>query len=200
MNTTTQINNKQIVRISKFMSWLLRHGLDKLSIKYNTEGFILLDDLMKQPEMNNITYDIIHYIVNENGKQRFTLKSENGVRYIRANQGHSKSVGNNIDDDTALTKITLPYAVCVHGTNRKAWETIKTAGLLPMDRKHIHLATGLANDTTIVSGMRQTSNVIIHIDMGLAMEKGKTFYMSSNGVILTADHLEPDLFSKITYT
>jgi len=192
------VDKKKATRISKFMSFLLRHGLDERSIKYDSEGFILLDDLMKQSDMKGINFETIQYIVNDNNKQRFTLKLEDGTYYIRANQGHSKGVGDNIDDELALTKIILPLPVCVHGTNKTAWDTIKTAGLSPMGRKHVHLASGLADDSAVVSGMRQSSKVIIYIDMQKAMEKGKTFYMSSNGVILTSDHLEPELFSKVT--
>lgn len=191
------MDTKKAARISRFMSWLLRHGLDERAIPYDKEGFILIDDLMKQPEMKNISFEIIQYIVDDNNKKRFTLKPDNNTNYIRANQGHSKDIGDNIDDDVALTKITLPLPACVHGTNKKAWDTIQTTGLSPMGRKHIHLASGLVDDINVISGMRKSADVIIYIDMQLAMERGKTFYMSSNGVILTSDHLEPELFASV---
>lgn len=197
--TTTTIDNKRIGRISRFMSFLLRHGLNERSIKCDTEGYILLNELMKQPEMKGITSEMIHHIVDVNDKKRYAIKTENGVDYIRANQGHSKNIGDNIDDDSALTKIITALPLCVHGTNNDAWKDIQKVGLSPMNRKHVHLATGLANDTTVVSGMRKSANVIIHIDMEKAMDRGKTFYMSSNGVVLTSDTLEPDLFYDVTF-
>ena len=195
------IDVKKVGRISRFMSWLLRHGLDERKIHYDNEGYILLDDLMKQPEMKNLSFGTIQFIVNDNKKKRFTLKTDNtddNIYYIRANQGHSKGIGENIDDDSALTKIIVPLPTCVHGTNKQAWEIIKVAGLSPMGRKHIHLASGLINDSNVISGMRHSADVIIYIDMDSAMKRGKTFYLSSNGVILTSDHLEPELFSKVS--
>lgn len=198
--TSTTIDSKRIGRISRFMSFLLRHGLNERSIKCDTEGYILIDDLMKQPEMKGITTDMVHHIVNVNDKKRYTIKTENNNDYIRANQGHSKKIGENIDDDSALTKITTALPLCVHGTNNDAWKDIQNTGLSPMNRKHVHLATGLATDTTVVSGMRKSANVIIYIDMKKAMNRGKTFYMSSNGVVLTSDTLEPDLFYDVIFS
>lgn len=175
-----------------FMSWFLRHGLTERKITYDDQGFVLLSDLLKQPEMKIITLDEVVKIVETNNKKRFSFKKENDQCYINALQGHSENIGKNISDDLALTKITESL-----GTNRRAWETIKDAGLMPMGRKHIHLASGLADDKTVVSGMRQRSSVIIYIDMKKAMDRGKVFYLSDNGVILTSDNLEPDLFLRV---
>ncbi|VBB18042.1 phosphotransferase KptA/Tpt1 [Yasminevirus sp. GU-2018] len=194
------MDEKKKVRTSKFMSWLLRHGLNERSIKYDEEGFILLSDLTKQPEMKDVTFEDIQYVVSENDKKRFTLKEVDGIYYIRANQGHSKDVGSNIDDDASLTRMTEALPICVHGTNKKAWKVIETAGLSSMGRKHVHLATGLAHDDYVISGMRKSSSVIIFIDMQKAMDRGKRFFISSNGVVLTPDHLEPDLFSKVSFS
>lgn len=180
-----------------FMSWFLRHGLTERKITYDDQGFVLLSDLLKQPEMKNITLDEVVKIVETNDKKRFSFKRENDQCYINALQGHSENIGKNISDDLVLTKIIEPLSLCVHGTNRRAWEIIKDVGLMPMGRKHIHLASGLADDKTVVSGMRQLSSVIIYIDMKKAMDRGKVFYLSDNGVILTSDNLEPDLFLRV---
>lgn len=129
---------------------------------------------------------------------------------IRANQGHSLKV----DTEGLLTPITkeagnIP-SVCVHGTNEAAWQNIlKSGGLRRMTRNHIHFASGLPkgfkslddNSTTgsettgkeeanqdaapVISGMRNSSTVLIYIDIEAAMNAGIQFFVSDNGVILS---------------
>jgi 2'-phosphotransferase len=206
--TDTKSKAKEYVRTSKAMTYILRHGIIERSLTMNEEGFVRVNDLMKQPEMKNVTFDDIKYIVESSDKKRFALKysddkscmnhsQENA--YIRANQGHSKDIGKMIDDESLLKKIEEPVALCVHGTDRKSWNQIKEKGLSPMKRKHIHLASGLSNDVNVVSGMRNGAKVIIHIDMKKAIDAGKIFYVSTNGVILTPDVLEPEYFSKVQF-
>jgi 2'-phosphotransferase len=195
----TEKSEKEYVKISKSMTYILRHGIIDRSINIDKDGYVMMDDLMKQPEMKKVSIDDIKHVVKTSDKKRFSLKEIDDVFMIRANQGHSKEVGDMIDDETLLTKITEPLPMCVHGTDHNAWKVISKTGLSPMKRKHIHLASGLAHDASVVSGMRKNSKVVIHIDMKKAIDKGKTFYLSSNGVILTPDVLEPDLFSKIQF-
>lgn len=200
---TTIKTDKEIVRISKFLSYVLRHGTDERRLKIDKEAYVLLDDVMKLPEMKNVSVNDVKYVVHNNDKKRYTLieKTNNYDKklYIRANQGHCKEVGDKINDSLLLTKMTTHIPVCVHGTNKKSWEIIKTAGLSPMARKYIHLASGLPHDNSVISGMRRSAKVIIYIDMEKALTRGKTFYLSTNGVILCPDTLEPDLFNRIDF-
>jgi 2'-phosphotransferase len=166
----------------------------------DTEGYVRLDDLLKHSELavlNRVTYTQIEDIVATNEKKRYALKTENNVAFIRANQGHSKDVGRKLDDEQHLTKITIPYEVCVHGTNRKAVSSIMKDGLSPMERKHVHFAKGDGDSSEVISGMRQNSSVKIYIDMARAMEDGIEFYESDNGVILCPQTITPAYFAKI---
>jgi len=54
-----------------------------------------------------------------------------------------------------------------------------------MTRNHIHFAPGMPKEEGVVSGMRASCDIIIQIDMALAMEDGIKFYISTNNVILT---------------
>jgi 2'-phosphotransferase len=90
----------------------------------------------------------------------------------------------------------------VHGTTSKAWPLIlSSGGLKKMTRNHIHFASGLpagfkslaeAVDSTeevtkepVISGMRNSSSVLIFIDIRKAIEGGIKFWKSANGVILS---------------
>lgn len=124
---------------------------------------------------------------------------------IRANQGHSIKVESEHLLEP-LNQTNMP-SMCVHGTTASAWpKIVSSGGLRPMTRQHIHFATGLpsvwktpsssdkpetddveANASTaeVISGMRNTSKILIHVDLPKAMADGIKFWKSENGVILT---------------
>ena len=128
---------------------------------------------------------------------------------IRANQGHSIVLAS----EELLEPIkdeNLPGSV-VHGTTRKAWNLIlQTGGLRRMRRNHIHFASGLPKGFTalegdddgeigeeepegmiekeqppVISGMRNSSSILIYIDLPKAIASGLKFWLSENGVVLT---------------
>lgn len=130
---------------------------------------------------------------------------------IRANQGHSLKV----DDEGLTTPITLQAGnlpdVVVHGTRHDAWPKIlASGGLKPMTRNHVHFAIGvpeslksstasenvatdgevtpLPEDNQIfkvMSGMRNTSTILIFLNLRAALEGGLKFSLSANGVVLS---------------
>ena len=71
-----------------------------------------------------------------------------------------------------------------------------------MARTHIHFATGYPDDSTVISGARNSANVFIIIDMEKALFDGIEFYRSANRVILTSvmnGILKPKYFKDIVY-
>jgi hypothetical protein len=68
-----------------------------------------------------------------------------------------------------------------------------------MKRNHIHMATGLPS-SGVISGMRATCEVVIHVDVALALADGIEFFLSANGVVLTSGVdgvLAPKYFKKV---
>lgn len=188
--------DKQSVEISKTLSWLLRHNLHKTTLKVEEDGYVKFDDVLKLPKFKDITVEQVTYIVNENDKQRFSLIERCGELYIRANQGHSTETGKLIKQSELLTEITESLSECIHGTTIKAWALIKDSGLNRMNRTHIHFASG----QHATSGFRKSSEILIYVNMGLAMADGIKFYLSDNGVILTEGVngiLDPKYFSLV---
>lgn len=187
------------VRLSKFMSWFLRHNLENSGITYDPGGWVKVSDLINYYNINysarnRITIDNIVVVVESCKKQRFSIRGNGKSMEIRANQGHS--VGN-ISNSCLLTRITEPLPVCVHGTTPEAWHLIKRNGLSRMARQHIHMAIGIPGDKQVISGMRSTSRIVISIDMTKAMSDGIPFYMSSNGVILSPGPIPVTYFSSV---
>jgi 2'-phosphotransferase len=188
------------VSLSKTMSWLLRHKAKDLGLNMSNDGYVLLDDMLALSNFRNITVDDIKHVVDTNDKQRFSLKEESNKLYIRANQGHSKQMSDLVSTGELLQKITKPYSECIHGTTKKAYQSIKKHGLNRMNRMHIHFAIGLTDDDKVISGFRKSSEVLIYIDMEKAMKDGIEFYLSDNKVILSEGIkgiIEPKYFKQI---
>lgn len=117
---------------------------------------------------------------------------------IRANQGHSLKV----ESDSLLKPITPENRpeTAVHGTTHSAWpKIVASGGLKPMTRNHVHFASGLPSGfkslasqnaletpaAPVISGMRNSSTVLIYVDLEKAVAAGIKFWLSDNGVILS---------------
>lgn len=74
-------------KISQTMSWILRHGIDELSLQIDDIGRIPLDTLLKQKQIEQlgVNKDIVKQIVLTSDKQRFRLDEVDGVWMIGSN-------------------------------------------------------------------------------------------------------------------
>ncbi|KXL41551.1 MAG: hypothetical protein FE78DRAFT_520316 [Acidomyces sp. 'richmondensis'] len=219
------------VQVSKKLSWLLRHGAQEEGLLLGEGGFANLQDVLNNRKIRSlkVSFDEVRQIVDENDKQRFTMKpvaeapeSANGNTVpspnasewlIRANQGHSLK----IETEGLLTPITGDNqpGTAVHGTSHAAWvRIVASGGLKPMGRNHVHFASGLppgfqllpdgsaATDSApVISGMRQSSTILMFLDVPKAMDSGLNLWLSDNGVILSEgneDGIVPlDLFLRV---
>ncbi|GLE09157.1 hypothetical protein PINS_up020748 [Pythium insidiosum] len=149
-------------------------------------GYVELQQLLRLPLFQSTNEAEVEDVVRTNTKKRFTITTDESgtIKYIRANQGHSLSI---VEDDELLTPITDATEVskCIHGTYTKFWESIWETGLRRMTRNHIHMTSSEVPVGTVVSGMRTSCDVLIYVDMALALQDGIPFYRSSNNVILS---------------
>ena len=169
------MNNSRLVKISKYLSYHLRHRPDKLGLHLAPGGWVSVDELLaackkykfplKRTELNEV--------VERNDKKRFSFDAT-GTR-IRANQGHSVQV------DLQLEPV-VPPDVLYHGTGRGAAESIGCQGLCKMSRHHVHLSTDIATARNV--GKRWGHPVIFAVDAAAMHKAGYTFYCSENGVWL----------------
>ncbi|KAG5477971.1 hypothetical protein LSCM4_05367 [Leishmania orientalis] len=181
-------NEEELKTTSKFMSTLLRHKAIQWRVPITSNGYVLLDDVLLQPQMRRappLSVQDIARIVRDSDKQRFRLVygAADGRLYIAAVQGHSMD---GVEPKLrALTRVE-EVPVAVHGTYWEAWKSIQRCGYLStMTRQHIHFAKGLVSDAQVVSGMRKNVQLFIYLDVPAALADGVALYESSNGVILT---------------
>lgn len=176
--------SKDIIKLSKTLTYYLRHHLIDHNIVCDAEGYVSIQELWDK-QLITCTLEQIQEVVATSEKQRFALQQrEDSLYYIKCNQGHSQQVGSMIDDTIALKQILIPYPHLYHGTFDKYVDSIQQNGLQRGERKHIHCVTSLQPDETI-SGFRDATNMIVDIDMKQCMEAGILFYESENHVILT---------------
>ena len=167
------------VKISKHLSYILRHKPESIGLTLDVEGWADIDALISKSKKVKMTREDIIRVVNNSDKKRFII-SANG-QTIRANQGHSIKV------DLGL-KPTSPPANLFHGTATRFLESIQLEGLKKMNRHHVHLSKD--EDTAAKVGVRHGKLQILTVDSKAMVEAGHLFYVSENGVWLT-DYVPP---------
>ncbi|KAI9500011.1 Protein transport protein Sec24B [Coemansia spiralis] len=185
--STRKQNDSPEVRLSKLLTYILRHGATKEGLQLRDDGSISIKDLKTHSRLQSTSFEQIKHIVDTNDKKRFVLFEDTNPKgakewYVRATQGHSLAIKRS--PLVKLTAETLPPCI-VHGTTSGKIPLIKQTGLSRMRRTHIHFASGLPGDKSVISGMRASSDAFIWIDGPKAMEDGIEFYLSENGVILS---------------
>ena len=170
-----KVKENDIVKISKFMSLVLRHKPEILKLNMDGEGYVDINELIgKINEYKNISLNekILYLIVENDEKQRYKIFNNK----IRANQGHSIGV------DLKLVS-EKPPVVLYHGTVREKAEKIGKEGLKKMSRDFVHLSTNekIAEEV----GKRRGDPVVLRINAGKMFEEGYEFYKSENNVWMT---------------
>ena len=167
---------REQVRLSKFLSLVLRHDPGCINLHLDKHGWASVGDLIAAAHRKGtqITSQQLEEVVATNDKKRFAF-NEDHTR-IRASQGHS------VDIDLGLPP-RVPPPIVYHGTTVRFLDQIKKEGLTSQRRKHVHLSPD--KPTAILVGKRHGTPVILPIRSGDMHTAGKIFYCSDNGVWLT---------------
>jgi len=173
------MNDKEIVRNSKFLSLILRHEPERVGLKLGDAGWVGVDELLKAVNRQGVslTLDQLRDIVATSDKKRFAF-SDDGQR-IRASQGHS------VDVDLQYAPQTPPE-ILYHGTAERFLDSIRQHGLKKMERHHVHLSA--ETKMTLQVGGRHGKPVLLTIRAGDMHRAGFVFRCSANGVWLV-DHV-----------
>ena len=168
---------KDKIKISKFMSLVLRHDPQSANLTLDENGWADVGKLLagiKQKRYISVTFDDLKEVVATNDKQRFAFNDD--YTKIRANQGHSVAV------DVEL-KEAQPLSVLYHGTVSKFVGAIRKEGLKAQSRLYVHLSAD--RETAIKVGSRRGTPVVLVINAIKMHQDGYIFYLSENGVWLT---------------
>lgn len=169
-------------RLSKFLSYVLRHRPEEVGLELDASGWVHVDELIRKCGAAGRTFDrkTLDELVAASDKQRFAF-DETGTR-IRASQGHSVEVQLGYEPRP-------PPELLYHGTVAGMLEAIREHGLLKMQRHHVHLSVD--QKTAAAVGGRRGKPVILTIRAQAMHDAGHTFMCSANGVWLT-EHVPPE--------
>ncbi len=167
---------QRLIRISRFLSYLLRHHPETEGLSLDENGWAIIDELLstRGSRKRGLTRADLERVVAENDKQRFEV-DDNWAR-IRAHQGHSLSV-------TLDLKVAEPPDHLYHGTASRNVPSIRTHGLRKGKRHHVHFALDPATAKT--TGSRHGPPIVLRIRAREMHERGYQFFLSGNGVWLT---------------
>jgi putative RNA 2'-phosphotransferase len=175
------------VRISKTLSYWLRHRPDKAGLDLDAQGWAPVDAVLEGLGQRGLPRDIdtLLAVVEGSDKQRFELAPD--LSRIRARQGHSVAV------ELALAP-TAPPDVLYHGTVQRVLEAIMQEGLRRMARHHVHLSPDA--ETARRVGARRGRAVILAVDAAAMSGAGHVFFVTGNGVWLT-DAVPPQFLTRL---
>ena len=167
-----------LVKISKFLSLVLRHEPKKIGISLDDEGWTDVDALIEGCCANGLvlTRDQLDTVVHDNKKQRFAFSEDR--KRIRASQGHSVKV------DLGLEPVQPPDQL-YHGTVEDFLPAILKQGLLKRQRHHVHLSVDKETATRV--GFRRGKPEILTVRAKAMWMDGYKFFLSANGVWLTEE-------------
>lgn len=163
-------------KLSKEVSYALRHAPWEYELELDNEGWVSIDQLIDALKENNhwknINEDDLITMIESSDKKRHEIVDGK----IRALYGHS------IPNKISKTSMEPPE-VLYHGTAKRFMVAIKKEGLLPQSRQYVHLA--IDKETAIQVGKRRDNNpVLLVVNSRKAYEDGILFYHGNSKVWL----------------
>lgn len=177
------MNNQDDFRISKTLSFALRHEPWRFELELDENGWADIEQVLEalrdeRPQWKDLTRADLERVLANATKKRHEIVGDR----IRASYGHS------IPGRLARTPATPPD-ILYHGTPRRALPKIEQSGLKPMSRQYVHLSPTV-RVAREVGGRRDRQAVILRIDAARAHNDGIPFY-AGNDVVWLADSVPP---------
>lgn len=169
-------------RLSKRLSYHLRHGPGDAGVVLDPAGWVEVGDLVRGLGRSGraVTRAEVEEVVARDERGRFELGPEG--RRIRARYGHS------VDVDPGHDPVAEPPAVLYHGTTPAALAGIRRRGLVPRGRRHVHLSGDAATARRV--GARHGRPVVLEVDAVALVASGHALARAAPDVWLV-DHVPP---------
>jgi putative RNA 2'-phosphotransferase len=170
-----------MIRISRYLSFVLRHRPDAAGLNLDPEGWVEVDALLAGCTRHGLVFtrEELDEVVRTDDKQRYAFADDG--RRLRASQGHSVPV------ELGLATVTPPLTL-YHGTVERSVAAILREGLLPRGRQHVHLSGDIATARRV--GKRRGAPVVLSVAAERMHAAGHEFLRAANGVWLTG-HVPP---------
>jgi putative RNA 2'-phosphotransferase len=164
------------VKLSKFLSYILRHDPDKYDLELDKNGYTDLGTVLGvlTNRFKNFKKEDLLRLVERDPKGRFEITSGR----IRATYGHS------IEVQPGPKSVTPPETL-YHGTSSESMERILTEGLRPMDRQFVHLS--VTRDDAYAVGSRHTDKPVILMIMAKKAHSGGIEFFKGGNLFLVKE-------------
>lgn len=173
--------DRETVRLSKRLSYLLRHQPEQLDLQLDEEGYTACT-VEELAERMGVEPDAIRRVVETDPKGRFSIR---GGR-IRANYGHSIPPGRRMwtQEEPASAK-ELPE-VLYHGTAPPNLDSIMRGGLRPRGRQFVHLSTSPEAARRV--GRRHAGRpAVLSVNVGKALNAGVRMWRAGPETVLATE-------------
>ncbi len=163
-------------RISKLLSYVLRHRPDEFGVVLDESGWVEVEVLLAALGRHgkSISRETLLHVVATNDKKRFVFSDDQTL--IRASQGHSISVDLGYE-------AAEPPEVLYHGTVAAFLESIRSEGLKKGSRHDVHLSE--TKETAQKVGSRRGKPIILEVRALEMAAAGHAFFVTPNRVWLT---------------
>ncbi|MEM0195983.1 MAG: RNA 2'-phosphotransferase, partial [Thermoplasmatales archaeon] len=164
-------------------------------LEVNDRGYVSIDEMVQEIRFYNrrlhfVGSSHIFAVVLTDDKGRYQI-SEN-KRYIRATYGHTIDV-----DLSDLPTDGIPE-ILYYPTNREEYEILKENGILPSDRRWVHLSN--SKEKAYIAGLYHfDSPLLVPIKTEVVKEMGENIYRAGQQVFICKfvppqSMLEPEEF------
>ena len=164
-------------RISKLISYWLRHHPEDAGLIIDDFGWASIDQLLEALDSRNLSLSLPELLRLTNGFDKVRWEIDEAGNRIRATHGHSFPV---LLEDKART----PPETLYHGTAVNNIPGIMEHGLMPMSRQFVHLSETI--EVALSVGARHGKPVLIEVNTGRLINEGWKFYHTSDNVWLTS--------------
>ena len=172
-------DDRRLVKLSKFLSLILRHQPERFALALDEKGWASLAEVLEIVHgLPNFRWarraDVTRVVDGEigDGRRRFEIA---GSR-IRARYGHSFA-------QPVVYEPCVPPSILYHGTTPEALVSIRREGLRSMERQYVHLSPD--RETAVRVGTRRVERpVLLTVRAGEAHAAGIAFYQADEAVFL----------------
>ena len=170
-------------RLSRFLTFLLRHNPKEYPLVMDREGFASWNDVVDlvQQRFYDVNERQIRDLIEGAEKKRFEIRGDR----VRATYGHSFPV--------ELTEpSTTPPPQLFYGAARDLAQSMLKNGLNPRDRQYVHLSRTL-EEARSVAQRHDPAPAILVIDAQAACDDGIRIYEA--GPLFLAENIPPKYLS-----
>ncbi|EBB5847934.1 RNA 2'-phosphotransferase [Listeria monocytogenes] len=169
-------NNINYTKLSKEVSYALRHAPWEYELELDKNGWVQIDQLLQAfqqfNEWQNVELDDLKVMIEKSEKKRHEIQGNS----IRAFYGHSIPM-------KIVKEEAIPPEFLYHGTAHNFLSEVEKKGLVPMSRQYVHLSEDI--ETANLVGKRKDKNpIILEISALEAWNEGVNFYYGNEKVWL----------------